>query len=41
VPGACPSAKGDEEKIHQAGYNAYIAKPMSTAGFLKTIEQFP
>jgi two-component system, cell cycle response regulator DivK len=32
--------KGDEEKMRQAGCDAYIAKPMSTSNFLKTIEQF-
>jgi len=32
--------RGDEEKIRQAGCDAYIAKPMSTSGFLKTIERF-
>ncbi len=31
--------KGDEEKIRQAGCDAYIAKPMSTSSFLKTIER--
>jgi two-component system cell cycle response regulator DivK len=32
--------KGDEQKIHAAGCDAYIAKPMSTSNFLKIIEQF-
>jgi len=32
--------KGDEKKIRAAGCDAYIAKPMSTSSFLKTIEQF-
>ena len=32
--------KGDEKRIRAAGCDAYIAKPMSTSSFLKTIEQF-
>lgn len=32
--------KGDEEKIREGGCEAYIAKPISVAGFLKIIEQF-
>jgi two-component system cell cycle response regulator DivK len=32
--------KGDEQKIREAGCDAYIAKPMSTSNFLKTIERF-
>ena len=32
--------KGDEEKMRQAGCDAYIAKPMSTSNFLQTIEQY-
>lgn len=32
--------KGDEEKIREGGCEAYIAKPISVASFLKTIEQF-
>jgi two-component system cell cycle response regulator DivK len=32
--------KGDEDKIREAGCGAYIAKPISTPGFLKTVEQF-
>jgi two-component system, cell cycle response regulator DivK len=32
--------KGDEEKIRDGGCEAYIAKPISVAGFLRTIEQF-
>ena len=32
--------KGDEEKIRDGGCEAYIAKPISVTGFLRTIEQF-
>ncbi len=32
--------KGDEEKIRQGGCEAYIAKPISVAGFLSTVKQF-
>jgi two-component system, cell cycle response regulator DivK len=32
--------KGDEDKIREAGCEAYIAKPISTPDFLKTVEQF-
>jgi len=32
--------KGDEEKIRQGGCEAYIAKPISVANFLSTIEKF-
>jgi two-component system cell cycle response regulator DivK len=32
--------KGDEEKIRDGGCEAYIAKPISVASFLKTVEQF-
>jgi two-component system, cell cycle response regulator DivK len=32
--------KGDQQKIREAGCDGYIAKPMSTSYFLKTIEQF-
>ena len=32
--------KGDEEKIRQGGCEAYIAKPISVTGFLRTVEQF-
>ena len=32
--------KGDEEKIRDGGCEAYIAKPISVASFLRTIEQF-
>jgi two-component system cell cycle response regulator DivK len=32
--------KGDEQRIRDAGCDAYIAKPMSTSKFLRTIEQF-
>jgi two-component system cell cycle response regulator DivK len=32
--------KGDEEKIRDGGCEAYIAKPISVAGFLRTVERF-
>src|SRR5271170_985822 len=32
--------KGDEEKIRGGGCEAYIAKPISVASFLKTVERF-
>jgi two-component system cell cycle response regulator DivK len=32
--------KGDEEKIREGGCEAYIAKPISVLGFLRTVEQF-
>jgi two-component system cell cycle response regulator DivK len=32
--------KGDEEKIRDGGCEAYIAKPISVASFLRTIERF-
>jgi len=32
--------KGDEERIRAAGCEAYLAKPISVAGFLETIAQF-
>ena len=32
--------KGDEEKIRNGGCEAYIAKPISVASFLKTVERF-
>ena len=32
--------KGDEEKIRNGGCEAYIAKPISVASFLRTVEQF-
>jgi two-component system cell cycle response regulator DivK len=32
--------KGDEEKIREGGCEAYIAKPISVAHFLKTVERF-
>ena len=32
--------KGDEEKIRDGGCEAYIAKPISIASFLRTVEQF-
>ncbi len=31
--------KGDEEKIREGGCEAYIAKPISVAHFLKTVER--
>ncbi len=31
--------KGDEEKIREGGCEAYIAKPISVANFLQTIEE--
>jgi two-component system, cell cycle response regulator DivK len=32
--------KGDEEKIRDGGCEAYIAKPISVANFLRTVERF-
>jgi two-component system cell cycle response regulator DivK len=32
--------KGDEQKIRDGGCEAYIAKPISVAHFLRTVEQF-
>jgi two-component system, cell cycle response regulator DivK len=32
--------KGDEEKIRGGGCEAYIAKPISVASFLRTVERF-
>ena len=32
--------KGDEEKILEGGCQAYIAKPISVASFLSTVEKF-
>ncbi len=32
--------KGDAERIHAAGCDGYIAKPMAYRGFLATIERF-
>lgn len=32
--------KGDEEKIREGGCEGYIAKPISVAGFLQTVNQF-
>jgi two-component system cell cycle response regulator DivK len=32
--------KGDEEKIRDGGCEAYIAKPISVASFLRIVEQF-
>ena len=32
--------KGDDEKFLEAGCDAYIAKPISVASFLQTVERF-
>jgi len=32
--------KGDEKKIREGGCEAYIAKPISVASFLRTVERF-
>jgi two-component system cell cycle response regulator DivK len=32
--------KGDEEKIRDGGCEAYIAKPISVASFISTVERF-
>jgi two-component system cell cycle response regulator DivK len=32
--------KGDEERIRKGGCEAYISKPISVGGFLKTVQQF-
>ncbi len=32
--------KGDEDRIREAGCEGYIAKPISTPDFLRTVEQF-
>ena len=32
--------KGDEEKIRNGGCEAYIAKPISVANFMRTVERF-
>ncbi len=32
--------KGDEEKIRQGGCEAYLAKPISVAEFLQTVDKF-
>jgi two-component system cell cycle response regulator DivK len=32
--------KGDEEKIRDGGCEAYIAKPISVARFMRTVERF-
>ena len=32
--------KGDEERIREGGCEAYIAKPISVANFLQTVERF-
>ena len=36
---AC-AMKGDEEKIRDGGCEAYIAKPISVASFMRTVERF-
>jgi two-component system, cell cycle response regulator DivK len=32
--------KGDEQKIRDGGCEAYIAKPISVASFMSTVERF-
>ena len=32
--------KGDEEKFRERGFDAYVAKPIFVADFLKTIQHF-
>src|SRR5436853_2833191 len=32
--------KGDEERIREGGCEAYIAKPISVASFMRTVERF-
>jgi two-component system, cell cycle response regulator DivK len=32
--------KGDEQKIREGGCEAYVSKPISVIGFLKTIDSF-
>jgi two-component system cell cycle response regulator DivK len=32
--------KGDEEKIREGGCEDYIAKPISVARFLETVQRF-
>ena len=32
--------KGDEDRIREGGCEAYIAKPISVAGFIATVKQF-
>ena len=32
--------KGDEEKMRDGGCEAYIAKPISVASFMRTVERF-
>ena len=32
--------KGDEQKIRDGGCEAYIAKPISVASFMNTVERF-
>src|SRR5579862_61178 len=32
--------KGDEEKIRDGGCEAYIAKPISVVGFMRTVERY-
>jgi two-component system cell cycle response regulator DivK len=34
------AARGDEEKMREGGCEGYIAKPISVAGFLQTVERF-
>ena len=40
IPVTAFAMKGDEEKIRDGGCEAYIAKPISVASFLRTVEQF-
>jgi len=32
--------KGDEEKMREGGCEAYLAKPISVAHFIKTLQTF-
>jgi two-component system cell cycle response regulator DivK len=32
--------KGDEDRMREAGCEAYLAKPVSTPNFIKTVEKF-
>jgi CheY-like chemotaxis protein len=32
--------RGDEEKILQAGFDGYLTKPISIAGFMKVVERY-
>jgi two-component system cell cycle response regulator DivK len=32
--------KGDEQRIREGGYEAYISKPIAVGAFLETIQQF-